>query len=278
MEPASIFDYQKQIIQKLTPFIAPFSQSFNIQTFGYRKFLLDGRSFGICTNDEWNAFYRNNLLQINIESYEKEVRHTSEKGKYSCFRLGKPDPKDFLCKNLYRLNIWNTLCLYRQDIDYVEGFYFATNKENADFANFCLNNISTFEHYVTYIKQKLSATSDKQIMDKISLPTIPKESFTQSVCLSKDTEVSFLNKIQSNKIVLYKGASPITISKREIERLYYIAQGRSMKETAYFLCLSPRTVEDYLNKLKEKTGVHNKSGLINFFCDNVTNLNALSTT
>ena len=132
--------------------------------------------------------------------------------------------------------------------------------------------------YVTYIKQKLSTASDVQIVDTMSLPTISKESFAQSVCLSKQIDISFLNKIQSNKVVLYKGSYPIKISKREIECLYYIAQGRSMKETAQFLCLSPRTVEDYLNKLKEKTGAHNKSGLINFFSDNVAKFTVLSST
>ena len=270
-ELPSIVEYQECVTQKLMPFVLPFLQNIDIHTFGYRKFLLDGRSFGFCTNEKWNLFYKNNLLQLNIQSYEKEVELASQKGKYSCFRLGKPDPKDLLCRNLYKLDIWNSLCIYKKESDYVEGFYFATSKENIEFINFCLNNIPIFEDYINYFKKKLLAASDMHIIDKIALPTISKKSFQNSTHSSDS--ISFIDKIESKKITLYKGITPITISKRELECLYHVAKGRSMKETAQFLCISPRTVEEYLNNVKEKTGAHNKSELINFLSDNAIKLN-----
>ena len=78
-ELPSIVEYQECVTQKLMPFVLPFLQNIDIHTFGYRKFLLDGRSFGFCTNEKWNLFYKNNLLQLNIQSYEKEVELASQK-------------------------------------------------------------------------------------------------------------------------------------------------------------------------------------------------------
>jgi len=54
----------------------------------------------------------------------------------------------------------------------------------------------------------------------------------------------------------------IDISKREIECLFYLMKGKSARETGTLLNLSQRTVEYYLNCLKEKLHCTRKSELI----------------
>ena len=54
-------------------------------------------------------------------------------------------------------------------------------------------------------------------------------------------------------------------SQREKEVLLTLSMGKTAKEAARLLNLSPRTIEFYLNNLKHKTGAHNKLQLINFF-------------
>lgn len=54
----------------------------------------------------------------------------------------------------------------------------------------------------------------------------------------------------------------IKFTKREMECLYFIIRGKSAKIIADHLCVSRRTVEDYVNKLKIKFSVKNKYELI----------------
>ncbi len=51
-------------------------------------------------------------------------------------------------------------------------------------------------------------------------------------------------------------------SKRETECLHYYVQGKTSKEIAVILQLSKRTVENYLQNIKDKIGVSTKSELI----------------
>ena len=54
----------------------------------------------------------------------------------------------------------------------------------------------------------------------------------------------------------------VNTSKREIQCLYYLMKGKSARETGTLLNLSQRTVEYYLNCLKEKMHCSRKSELI----------------
>ena len=54
----------------------------------------------------------------------------------------------------------------------------------------------------------------------------------------------------------------IVITKRELECLFYLMKGKSARETGTLLNLSQRTVEYYLNCLKEKLHCTRKSEII----------------
>lgn len=51
-------------------------------------------------------------------------------------------------------------------------------------------------------------------------------------------------------------------SKREKDCMYFLIRGKTAKETAQLLGLSPRTVENYLSNIKIKLNVYSKSELI----------------
>ena|SRR5581483_4441419 len=51
----------------------------------------------------------------------------------------------------------------------------------------------------------------------------------------------------------------ITLTKREAECLYFLARAYTTKKIAQALDLSPRTIETYINNIKDKLGVIYKS-------------------
>jgi len=89
---------------------------------------------------------------------------------------------------------------------------------------------------------------------------------------SYSSQPGFNSIIQQHKFdnlcVTLSEQTKTSISKREIECLFYLAKGKSARETGELMHLSQRTVEYYLNCLKEKFHCKKKSELI----DAVNNL------
>jgi len=61
---------------------------------------------------------------------------------------------------------------------------------------------------------------------------------------------------------LDENANPLDLSKRELECLFLMLRGRTAQQTANVLQLSRRTVESYLDNMKNKFGCLNKSELL----------------
>lgn len=70
----------------------------------------------------------------------------------------------------------------------------------------------------------------------------------------------------SKNISFYIGQLPSNshLSHRELECLYHLVHGKSQKEIAYVMKLSPRTVESYFENIKNKLDIYNRSQLIEY--------------
>ncbi len=259
MQSTLIAQYQESILDHLKEMTQPLFDNSGIRTFAYRKFFRDGRSFGISTNHEWNKWHNEHLLKLegSIPIYENDIRETVINTQYSCFRIGEPDNRDVLCMKLHDFDIWNTLCVYKKNNDFIEGFYFAGTKENLNIINFFLNNVVDFDNYIFYLKNYFFNSINKDTIDQLLLPTILKESFSP------------LPNFLENGGILYKEGETILLTAREAECLHYFSQGYTIKEIAKTLNLSPRTIETFINKLKNKMGVYYKSDLIKVYFENI---------
>lgn len=60
----------------------------------------------------------------------------------------------------------------------------------------------------------------------------------------------------------------INLTTREFETLYLMSIGLTYKEIGHRLCISRKTVEVFVTKLKEKTGCYCKSKLVHVFFQN----------
>lgn len=94
-------------------------------------------------------------------------------------------------------------------------------------------------------------------MSEINLPLLNKLGIALTRTSSKKTE----NRL--NSLTLTKdGYETYNISKRESECLFYILRGKTAKEIAKILNLSPRTVEEYTENLKFKFCCQTKTELV----------------
>ena len=62
-----------------------------------------------------------------------------------------------------------------------------------------------------------------------------------------------------------RSADRLHVSPRQREVLLLLASGLTDKEIARALHISERTVETYLGRLYEKTGIHRRAGLVAFW-------------
>lgn len=76
-------------------------------------------------------------------------------------------------------------------------------------------------------------------------------------------KLSHLGLLQPNSKLVLPGAmvDQYFLSQREHECLKYFASGKTIKQIAQFLKLSPRTVEHYIENVKNKMGVSTKTEL-----------------
>ena len=65
-----------------------------------------------------------------------------------------------------------------------------------------------------------------------------------------------------NPIIQSKNATPLTLSPRLTECLFYLLRGQSMKEIASKMKISSRTVEEHIIRLKDYFNCYSKSQLI----------------
>jgi DNA-binding CsgD family transcriptional regulator len=155
------------------------------------------------------------------------------------------------------------LCIYKRYEDRVEGWGFGS-KDARDFPTLITSaSVLPFHDFIRYFEEE-------KTLNKISMPFVEYPlSFDMSYCqpdLHKAKD--FKNSIFANNFTLNIGGKSIALSKREWECLSGISQGKTYKGVATALSLSPRTVEDYLKKIKEKTGISYKSKLIDYFTEN----------
>lgn len=59
-----------------------------------------------------------------------------------------------------------------------------------------------------------------------------------------------------------------SLSARQTECLFYLSQGHTYKEIAREMSISPRTVEYYIEIIRDKTGCDRKYELVSYFNKN----------
>jgi DNA-binding CsgD family transcriptional regulator len=257
--------YNEGIAPLLKELDKPLSENFSFSFFAYRRFYNDGQLLYLFNNPKWmefcfqtNSWYSNNFWQkvdrINGNNYIIDIW---------------PDTphNDLVFNSMYEFDIWNGLVYYIKHDNYIETFTFSSTRDNPQVKQFYLNNLELLNSYITYFKSKgheLINNTDKRIL----LP-YPSAKEHNAPCISSATN-NFLNQTRLKFYSVSMGARDVLLTRREMDCLYCLSRGKTIKETAKLLGISPRTVEYYINLAKEKTRIMNSSELIQAFLKNQT--------
>lgn len=139
----------------------------------------------------------------------------------------------------------------------------------------CATKVDTIYDDLDYVTKNLNKLNDEGLKEKlvtiltylINLSDYSSKlqkliSKPQVIRINEKQKTFSLDEVIKNRSVIRFENEVIKLTKREIQCLYYMLQGKSAKETGEVLFISHRTVETYINQLKRKFKCHTKLELL----------------
>jgi DNA-binding CsgD family transcriptional regulator len=176
--------------------------------------------------------------------------------------------KDRTVALLKQHGVANSFGIHKRDnFGCLTAFGFYSRNSDPLSTRFYVENIPLLEHFSQYFELKaknlINPTNNRVFAN-----------FRQKLDISNQLEETntFKNKINQFLLetklphtILKCKAGDVKLTTREEQCLLQLSQGRTFKEIAYALGLSPRTVEFYYNRLKERSGYQSREELIILF-------------
>lgn len=240
----------------------PFFKKTKLDSFEYHQFYKDGTTFCISTCSEWTRQYYLEGLYPFLEELERTPHYTILSPEMP-FPTAAIDTQKVmndlqLAKNF---NITHRIYMTTAYQDYFEvfGCGFTRNdcdKNSYNNLEYLINKINAIEEFALYFKEKA-----RKLIEQATLSRIAINNFFNIMNQKKENDVK-LNKCAPREFLVICEQKEVVLSKREAQCLYHLLQGKTAKETANTLCISPRTVEVYLRSLKDKTNSGTKIDII----------------
>jgi DNA-binding CsgD family transcriptional regulator len=251
----------------------PFLNQCGLSHFWYSRFYEDGSFIDLGIDPEWFMFMlEHNYFDVVVpltrgrEDWpKKEIRALSTiSPKYSLLNI----PDQYIDMIVKKYKIFYSLNIISPKQDYLENFGFSAPSENHEcialFARY-FGVMKSFGIYFSQVAKNL--ISDAETNGRIMLsPTKTKEFWLNKVHFhSKEKDLE--SWIQTNLRFYYISTSngDIKITARLRDCLSIFAQGGSAKDAANILNLSVKTIENHMQKLREKTGLTSRKALIDAF-------------
>ena len=261
------FEYNKIYLAFLNMLAQPLRNYYRCDLVGYFKFYQNNSMTFLTPNDvgcnymfqpqNW-LLYENWLQQealYLLQTAYIEGQH------YFIWPL-KPDNKEQLYFALHDHGIWNGLTIIKKHGDCLEGFVFTSPTMTDEIMDLYLNNKQVFERFIWYFRDKIINKLQIHQPNCGLLPSPINPFIAKSEC-----DNNFYNYLAAIPIKNYYLGRNISLSQREMECLMSLSQGRSIKEIARSCDISSRSVETYINRIKNKTSYATKSQLVTLYHD-----------
>lgn len=203
------------------------------------------------------------FLVNNVDFIKNRVKHnrgpkshinSEQLDKQSYFFLWNGNLCDFDTNLARELNIDNGLCFVQRFQNYYNLIAFGAPIKEKNIVNFYLNNLGLLKNFIDEFQDTAKEIIFQADKKRIFLTPDLMDPNTKKLLWSKNKKFQFdYNNIH------------ITLSFREWECLNLLSRGNSIKNIALKFKLSPRTVETYLARLKNKIGLSNKSEILSLF-------------
>ncbi len=257
----SAYKYNESILDKLKSICEPL-ELLGIKAFCYGRLFKDGTYLRLGTNKDWNQYVFQNVFSY-TPTFQKVINE-AEINKFHCFLWPLANyENDTLLSQLYNLNIWHGINVIENLGNSIECYGFAADRYTDNMGNFYLNNKELLEQFIIYFRVKAKDLIDSTNKEKLCFLNSPLEDYVSLKSENEKRIKDYINLIKVARTpVISKEGKVIYLSEQQNKCLLSLKEGKTTKEIAKDLNLSPRTVETYINQVKIKTGFQRKSELI----------------
>lgn len=248
---------------------SPALSSIGISYFNYIKIYHKDSSRELLTNNaSWiDHFYKNSLYK---SAGAVDIEHLLPKGYFLWSELNSDDPVYTQGRDSF--NIDNGASFVEKGKDATYLYIFASNRDNDSINNFYTRNVDLFRRFMFYFNDKALPLINEASKNKIYLPEkqiiLPDK--IKSHRIGDSDREEFYKKTDVDRFYLLSESDQLYLTKKQAQCVAYFIEGATAKQCAKALKISHRTVEGYLNDIKEKVfelmGLNftKKDELINF--------------
>lgn len=265
----AVLQFTQDISSRLSLVCAPLFQQSLISHFSYMKIFDNGTRLFLCPNAKWVGHY----IQNNFQDDPVHPKHRPKKPGIH-YGIWTAYNRDKIFSSLFELDIWHGFTIFDRHEHHLECYHFATQRKNDQFVNFYLENIDALTQFIFYFKDKMSdiilePRDDYLIVSEKSLAyEFNKEALLNSGDQNNPNFQKFVFETLPQKYTLEFNGKYYSFSRREIECFLHVFKGKTAKVIGRQLNLSPRTVETYINNLKNKVGLSSMTQLYPLLLEN----------
>lgn len=241
----------REVVLELQRFISPFLKETHQHYFGFDRVYNNNTCIRITTHPELLEYSHFHELKITVPIPEMYLY----KDRFYYLVSGKVDlifPKFGSFKK--KFNIKSSIYFIDRKKTYYNQYWFGSSLDLEHWDNFYINSTQSFERFFAEFDKKYQALISEAEKDRIELPLAMRSNIKG---ISKTTKVlskySPTYRRQSNLI-----STEISLSKREKECIALILLGLTSAEIGDYLDLSIRTVEHYIDNIKDKLNCSKK--------------------
>lgn len=241
------------VLSKLKEISSPLSH-LNISDFGYGKYFLDdeqssNKLYWLRTDTVSYDWFCENRMTIGTV-FKDALRNTID-GEIGVLSMPVDSQDPIINAYRDRFNIKAAVTLYKRKKNSVEFWSFDSNQDQSILSSSIVNleTIKLLSNFTDYFEEQKRGIN----IDETVLFTFP--------------EIVSLEERSPKQIDLHHFMSQLIdsnlqLSPQEVNCLILLSEGKTIKEIALNLKLSPHTIRGYLEKIKWKTGAHFKTDLI----------------
>lgn len=245
-------------IKKVTK---PLHEHFGIGYFTYHRIDYGGNYTVLVDRPDWAEHYVSEKIFLN----DPYLRHPSVYQSGICLieNHGSEEYKETVLKaGKEILNMDLAAILIQKNENYVEFFGFSGNAMKSSLQSLYLNHPQLLKSFALHFKNELSPILHKMEEEASSLIDLKGKDYfcTQPICpdIPSATRLSFYKDLG----IHCEDEKAAKITPRERQCLRLLIDGKSAKEMAAVLQLSPRTVEFYFENIKSKFNCWNRQKLL----------------
>ena len=258
-ENHSALNYSLDSKEKLSSISEVFLTPFGLTTFGYKRVYDDGHYMFLSTNEQWTQYHYQNIHDHGT-FFQTAMNNTCTQDFYRV--VWPANTNDHFLQSLNHFGMWHGINFYKKGQGYLELWTFSTSVDKENIHQNYINTLKYFEEFIAYFNNRAQEIINVKDSSRLAKFKDTVNFGTNDILLNNSTTYQFLNicdKMKIDKLIIKGLTESVSLTKRETDCGKLLSAGRGTKEIANALDLSPRTVEFYINSIKEKTGLHSRA-------------------